>query len=162
VEAGVLVEEALRPYRSSLPPGVALDVEVAAGLPPLRLDRRLATRAVLNLFENALHAVGDKGRIEVRVARSEDGDALDIVVIDDGIGLTDDALARAFEPFFSTKSQGSGLGLALVRRVAEDHGGTATLSRGADGTTRARLRLPAPGPGPVKQEASAPEMGASA
>jgi signal transduction histidine kinase len=141
---------------------VALVVEVAPGLPSLRLDRRLASRAVVNLVENALHAVGDKGRIEVRVARSEDGDALDITVIDDGVGLTDDALARAFEPFFSTKSQGSGLGLALVRRVAEDHGGTATLSRGGDGTTRARLRLPAPGTGSVKREDSLPELGASA
>jgi signal transduction histidine kinase len=140
VDLGRLVEEAVRPYRNALPPGVALDVEVGTALPNLRLDRRLVARAVVNLLENALQAVGDGGRIVVRVGASN-GD-LEVEVEDDGPGLAPDSLARAFEPFFSTKSHGSGLGLALVRRVAEDHGGSATLTSTLGQGTQARIRLP--------------------
>jgi signal transduction histidine kinase len=86
--------------------------------------------------------VGDSGKVVVAVRPAEDGEAVEIVVEDDGPGLTSETLARAFEPFFSTKSNGSGLGLALVRRVAEDHGGSATLESLGDGVTRARLRFP--------------------
>jgi signal transduction histidine kinase len=142
-DLGPLVEEALRPYRSSLPPGVSLALDVEPGLPRLRLDRRLVSRAVVNLLENALHAVGDRGRIAVRVLSSKQDGLVEVAVEDDGPGLTPEALARAFEPFFSTKGNGSGLGLALVRRVAEDHGGSALLTRDG-GTTRARLCIPAP------------------
>lgn len=141
VDPGRLVEEAVRPYRGALPPGVRLDLEVEAGLPKLRLDRRLVVRAVLNLVENALHAVGDEGLITVRV-RGTGKEAVAILVEDDGPGLSPEALARAFEPFFSTKSDGSGLGLALVRRVAEDHGGSITLAGPAGGPTVATLLFP--------------------
>ena len=141
VDLGRLVEDAVRPYRTALPVGVTLDVEVSKGLPTLRLDRRLVSRAVVNLVENALHAVGgDGGHIVVTVAASN-GD-LEVAVEDDGPGLPADSLARAFEPFFSTKSNGSGLGLALVRRVAEDHGGSATLTSAPGQGTRALIRLP--------------------
>jgi signal transduction histidine kinase len=142
VDLGRLVEQALRPYRSSLPPGVSLELVAAPDVPTLRLDRRLVSRAIVNLVENALNAVGDSGKIVVAVRPAEDGEAVEIVVEDDGPGLTSETLARAFEPFFSTKSNGSGLGLALVRRVAEDHGGSATLESLGDGVTRARLRFP--------------------
>ncbi|HEY6547423.1 MAG TPA: ATP-binding protein, partial [Vicinamibacteria bacterium] len=101
------------------------------------------TRAIVNLVENGLHAVGDAGRIVVRVERSADGSAVEFTVEDSGPGLSAEALARAFEPFFSTKATGSGLGLALVKRVAEDHGGSASLTSGPGGPTRATLRFPA-------------------
>jgi two-component system sensor histidine kinase AtoS len=123
---------------------VTLEVEVAPGLPAFRLDRRLMSRAIVNLVENALSAVGERGRILLAVRPAEDGEAVEVVVEDDGPGLTEETLARAFEPFFSTKSSGSGLGLALVRRVVEDHGGTASLESLDGRLTRARLRLPAP------------------
>jgi signal transduction histidine kinase len=121
---------------------VSLDLEIAEDLPSLPLDRRLVSRAVVNLLENALHAVGDRGRIAVRVTSSKNEGWVEVAVEDDGPGLTPQALARAFEPFFSTKGNGSGLGLALVRRVAEDHGGSAALVSDPGGTTRATLRFP--------------------
>lgn len=139
-----LVREALRPYGNSLPPGVKLSVEPAASLPSLRLDRRLVARAIVNLVENGLHAIGDAGRIAVRLAPSTDGNAVDLTVEDDGPGLSAEARARAFEPFFSTKVNGSGLGLALVKRVIEDHGGSAELVSQPGGPTRVTLRFPIP------------------
>jgi signal transduction histidine kinase len=65
-----------------------------------------------------------------------------IEIEDSGPGLDSEARARAFEPFFSTKTGGSGLGLALVRKIAEDHGGGASIEA-APGRTRATLWLPA-------------------
>jgi nitrogen fixation/metabolism regulation signal transduction histidine kinase len=140
-----LVREALRPYGSALPPGVRLEVEPAGPLPSLRLDRRLVARAVVNLVENGLHAVGEAGRIAVRLAPSPEGTAVLLTVEDDGAGISAEASARAFEPFFSTKTNGSGLGLALVKRVVEDHGGSAELVSRPGGPTRVTLRFPTVG-----------------
>jgi signal transduction histidine kinase len=99
----------------------------------------LLERAVVNLIENALQAVGDVGRVKVRLA-SGPGEA-QIIVEDDGPGLPPEIRERAFEPFFSTKTAGSGLGLPLVRKIAEDHGGSARLES-AGSFTRAVIRLP--------------------
>lgn len=78
-----------------------------------------------NLFENALAACGDPVRIDVviRNARLSDGPGLEITVHDNGPGLTEEARSRIFEPFFTTKTQGTGLGMAIVKRIVEAHGG---------------------------------------
>ncbi|HET7293999.1 MAG TPA: ATP-binding protein, partial [Vicinamibacteria bacterium] len=131
-------EAAARPYRAVLPPGVSLQVH-AAPVPPVRGDRRLLERAIVNLIENALQAVGDRGRVRLEVSTS-DGH-VEVAVEDDGPGIPKDVRSRAFEPFFSTKTGGSGLGLPLVRKIAEDHGGAVRLES-EPGRTRAVLRLP--------------------
>ncbi len=135
-----LVEETVAPYRVALPPGVRMTVDRADELPPVRGDRRLLERALTNLIENALHAVGDEGRISIRLASSES--QVEITVEDSGPGVDPEILDRIFEPFFSTKSTGSGLGLALVRKIAEDHGGGVRLESEASRATRAVLWLP--------------------
>jgi signal transduction histidine kinase len=137
-----VVDAATRPYAGVLPPGVTLERDVT-DVPAVKGDRRLIERAVVNLVENALQAVGERGRVRVSLAAS-DGYA-EIGVEDDGPGLSPDLRVRAFEPFFSTKTGGSGLGLPLVRKIAEDHGGSVTLES-VEGRTRATLRLPLPGP----------------
>jgi signal transduction histidine kinase len=137
-----LVREAAEPYRRSLPPAVTLVVDVPEdGLPTIRGDRRLLERALLNLIENALQAVGESGLVTVHVRLEHAGGARLVVEVEDsGVGLEGEAKARAFEPFFSTKTGGSGLGLALVRKIAEDHGGGAMID-GRPGSTRARMWL---------------------
>lgn len=138
-----LVEEVLAPYRTALPPGVELSVVAEDDLPAIEGDRRLLGRAVLNLVENALQAVGDAGRIQVGLATSESGQHVELTVTDSGAGIDPSLAERVFEPFFSTKSGGSGLGLPLVRKIAEDHGGGVALARLPEGGTRALLWLPA-------------------
>jgi two-component system nitrogen regulation sensor histidine kinase NtrY len=138
-----LVEEVLAPYRTALPPGVELSVSAEPDLPAIEGDRRLLGRAVLNLVENALQAVGDAGRIQVGLATSEGGQRVELTVTDSGPGIDPALVERVFEPFFSTKSGGSGLGLPLVRKIAEDHGGGVALARLPEGGTRALLWLPA-------------------
>ncbi len=133
-----LVAGAARPYEGILPPQVRLTLDAPA-IPGVRGDRRLLERAVVNLIENALQAVGERGSVEIRV-RAEGGMAR-VEVVDSGPGLDAEARRRLFQPFFSTKTGGSGLGLALVRKIAQDHGGGASLES-EPGQTRATLWLP--------------------
>jgi signal transduction histidine kinase len=140
VALGALLDRVTSRYRRVMPEGVSLSLETAPELPPVRGDRRLLERAVVNLIENALQAVGDAGSI--RVGLRVEGQSALVEVEDSGPGLDTEARARVFEPFFSTRSAGSGLGLALVKKIAEDHGGSAALRSEPGEPTRASLRLP--------------------
>jgi signal transduction histidine kinase len=140
-DPAAVLREVLRPYEAGLPPAVQLRFEADPGVPLIQADRRLFERAVVNLLENALQAVGDSGRITVRLRRVEGG-RLQIEVEDSGPGVVPEIRDRVFEPFFSTKTSGSGLGLALVKRIAEDHGGGVSLEDAPEGGTRAVLWLP--------------------
>ena len=143
-----LVGEALRPYQPALPPGVRLSFEVNDGVPAVMADRRLLERAVVNLLENALQAVGEYGTIRVRLRSAEAGRRAEIDIEDSGAGIDTAVKDHLFEPFFSTKTSGSGLGLALVKRIAEDHGGGVSLEPAPGHGTRAILWLPADAPAP--------------
>jgi len=145
-----LVAEAVRPYEPGLPPGVRLSMEATDGVPAVMADRRLLERAVVNLLENALQAVGEDGAIRVRLRSADGGRRAEIEIADTGAGIDAAVKERLFEPFFSTKTSGSGLGLALVKRIAEDHGGGVSLEAAPGQGTRAVLWLPAdaPAPGP--------------
>jgi two-component system sensor histidine kinase CreC len=105
----------------------------------------LLEQALSNLLDNALSFSPAGGVITVAV--EPDGDALALVVRDQGPGLPDYALGRAFEPFYAlpkpgSELKGTGLGLAFVKEIAEIHGGTASLATLEGGGAEARLRLP--------------------
>jgi len=140
-----MLEEAIRPYQAGLPPRVDLKLDLDGGAPAVRADRRLLERAIVNLLENALQAVGDAGSIRVSLRTRDDGRRVEIEVRDSGPGVAPEVRDRIFEPFFSTKTSGSGLGLALVKKIAEDHGGGVSLESTPGEPTRARLWLPAAG-----------------
>ena len=98
--------------------------------------------ALINLVMNAEQA----GAKDIQVGAWRDDDAVYFTVTDDGPGIADDVLPRLFEPFFTTRPQGTGLGLAVVRDVAKAHGGdvvASSLSRGARFTLRLPLVQPA-------------------
>jgi signal transduction histidine kinase len=100
---------------------VPVRYEFDEALPSVLADAEQLYEAVLNLLENARQAVVRDGEIRVRTRRQEGGVA--IVVADTGPGVAPDVLPHIFEPFFSTKGGGSGLGLAVVRRIVEGFGG---------------------------------------
>jgi two-component system nitrogen regulation sensor histidine kinase NtrY len=154
-DMGALIRDVLTPYLGALPPDVNLAVRLGE-TPRVRGDRRLLERAVLNLVENALQAVGERGEIAISLG-SRDG-RVEVVVEDDGPGLDPEIRERVFEPFFSTKTGGSGLGLALVKKIAEDHGGGVTLTSAEGERTRALLWLPAEA-GPAATPRSGPGAG---
>ncbi|MGH7743166.1 MAG: sensor histidine kinase, partial [Candidatus Eiseniibacteriota bacterium] len=113
-------------------------------------DSLLLSRAIHNLVLNANEAGGSEGAgaaaVEVRVAR--EGNRAVLEVLDRGAGIPAEIRARIFEPYVSSKQRGSGLGLALVRDIAGQHGGEVKLEPREGGGTRARLELPlAPPPG---------------
>jgi two-component system nitrogen regulation sensor histidine kinase NtrY len=87
----------------------------------VRHDRKLISRVVRNLLENAIQASGGRGAIEVRAERAND--EVRVTVTDRGPGVPEGALSRIFEPSFSTTSGGTGLGLAICRRIVDEHGG---------------------------------------
>lgn len=97
--------------------------------------------AIHNLIHNALQVKPQGARIEVSAEISTKG-LIDISVIDDGPGIQQDKLARLFEPFFTTRSQGTGLGLAVVQSVAKSHKGVAIATNRAQGGAIFTLRLP--------------------
>lgn len=118
---------------------VALTV-VPDGLTVLA-DRVRLRQAVSNLMHNALEAIGGKGRIEARAEVVPHGIAIRIK--DDGPGIDAETRARVFEPFYSTKQEGAGLGLALVKRIAELHGGTISVDSQIGHGATFTLTLPA-------------------
>jgi signal transduction histidine kinase len=120
--------------------GIAIATEVEPGLPSLVADPELLKTCLLNLLINAVDAMPKGGVVAVSVAR--DGDALVTIVTDTGQGMTPDEIRSAFEPYFSTKETGVGLGLALTRKIVEDHGGTVELESVPGRGTTARIRLP--------------------
>ena len=142
-DLAALARAAVEPYLAGLPPEVRLSLDVAPQLSPVRLDRRLVERALLNLVENALQAVGERGTITVHVRPG--AGRVELEVEDSGPGLEPEARDRIFEPSFSTKTSGSGLGLALVKKIAEDHGGGVSLTSAPGTPTRAILWLPTEG-----------------
>jgi len=112
--------------RSAVPPEV--EVSVRANGEPCKLLGHYdpLRRAFANLLRNAAEAMGGRGSIEIAVRR--DGNGLAVTIADHGAGIPDDLRQRVFEPYFTTKSDGTGLGLALVRQTIEAHNGSITVA----------------------------------
>ena len=104
------------------------------------VDADKMNQVLLNLLLNAIQAMPDGGRISIRTERA--GNTVVIVVEDDGEGIPEDDLARVFDPYFTTKSDGSGLGLALSAKIIEEHGGTISLESNLGRGTRVVFSIP--------------------
>jgi two-component system NtrC family sensor kinase len=105
--------------------GVTLETDLATDLPRAMLDEAQIRQSLLNLVRNAAEALtgGGGGTVTLTTRAGTDGH-VEIEVADDGPGIPEDARARLFDPFFSTKEGGTGLGLALTSQIVRDHGGT--------------------------------------
>ncbi|MFO0981312.1 MAG: ATP-binding protein [Planctomycetota bacterium] len=116
--------------------------QLGAGDPEITGDEIHIRQIFVNLVMNALQAIGGKGG-SVTLATAIDGNHLVVDVIDDGPGIADEARARLFRPFFTTKprGEGTGLGLSTARRIAEMHGGSLELVESRPGRTVFRVRL---------------------
>ncbi|MFO8008614.1 MAG: ATP-binding protein [Candidatus Brocadiia bacterium] len=124
-DAAELLQETVAAVRQSASEdGIEIALNAQEDLPEAHLDPTGIRRVVLNLLTNAIEACPAGSRVEVRAALAEGGEALRISVADDGPGIPPEVRARLFEPFFTTRgSEGTGLGLAVVQRVIQEHGG---------------------------------------
>ncbi len=123
---------------------VSLDLELDADLPPLSGDALLLERACIHLLLNALEAMPAGGTLGAR-SRAGEGMCAEVVIIDSGPGIDPDCAERLFKPLESSKPGRSGMGLSIVRRIAELHSGHVTLARDSGGGTRAVISLPLSG-----------------
>ena len=140
-----LVLEAERFLKSSLlAKSVDLEFSGEADL-AVDADREQMRLALTNLLLNAVEAVPTGGHISIRVDRHGSQGETRLSVVDDGPGIPPEDLPRVFEPYFTTRSTGTGLGLALVRRVVEEHGGSVLASNEPTGGARFEVMLPAEG-----------------
>lgn len=143
----------------ALPPGVQLVRNLGCGL-TLEVDAHRLLRCIINLVTNAAEAIvgpsppGTQQGSRIEISTRRGGDRIEIVVLDDGPGVAAELQQQVFEPFFSTKSFGVGLGLSLVRQIAEQHGGGVEL-QSRPGATAFTLWLPLlakPAPGIARGE----------
>ncbi|RMG59359.1 MAG: PAS domain S-box protein [Deltaproteobacteria bacterium] len=106
-------------------------------------DRGLLRQALVNLILNAIHAMPDGGDLTVSLRLFDRASRVELTVTDTGEGMDAETLRRVFEPFFSTKDRGTGLGMSIVRSIVEAHGGSVTLESAKGEGTRVRIVLPA-------------------
>lgn len=139
-----LLDDVVQPYRAGLVAHTRIDIDVPEGTPDVLADRTLLARALTNLMENALQAMPSGGRVHLRAA-AEPPAHVRITCADTGAGMSADAVARAFEPHFSTKTSGSGLGLANARRNIEACGGSIVMESTPGQGTMLTVRLPVAG-----------------
>ena len=113
-------------------PGVQVVVDGLADLPSIAGDPGQIRQLFVNLLQNALQAVAGKGEVRITGRRVKDGQ-VEVVIEDKGPWVDPEILRRLFEPLITTRTNGIGLGLALVRRIAERHGGTVRYAPGSRG-----------------------------
>ncbi len=144
VQPEAVVFEAVDEARRGCAGAAEVEVVVRPDLPELAADAAQLRSALANLLRNAFEAVRRSesgGRVRVEVAEAGEG-ALLFAVEDDGPGVPAALRDRIFQPFFTTREGGSGLGLALAGKVAVAHGGSLTLGPGTSGGARFALRIP--------------------
>jgi nitrogen fixation/metabolism regulation signal transduction histidine kinase len=140
VDAGELVRGIVDPYVKGLSDRITFEVDIPGGLPPVHVDRTLVARALTNIIENAIHAMPGPGTLSVG-ARSEPA-GVHVRISDTGVGMDEEALSRAFEPYFSTKVSGTGLGLPIAKRNVELSGGTISVASERNRGTTVEIVLP--------------------
>lgn len=145
-----VISRTIRLIQNDVPRHLTLKESLTEALPKVDGDAEQLKQVLINLVQNAIQAMGDKGgEIEVKSSKSErfsdfrSPEMIEIQVTDTGPGIPVDQQLNIFVPFFTTKQKGTGLGLAICQRIVKNHGGTiAVQSRVGEGTTFI-IRLPA-------------------
>jgi len=109
---------------------VPVRLEAEADCPAVMADAQQVRQVIHNLVQNAQDACADRpgAMVTLRLKRSKDGQWVRLAIIDEGSGFDEAILQRAFEPYVTTKPKGTGLGLAVVRKIMDDHRGRIDLS----------------------------------
>jgi nitrogen fixation/metabolism regulation signal transduction histidine kinase len=153
LDLNALVREVLRLYESLAP---YMRLELARDLPPVRGDPAQLRQVIHNLLQNAQDALADtpEPRIVMRSEAAEPG-KVRFSVTDNGTGFPEHLMKRAFEPYVTTKPRGTGLGLVIVKKIVEEHGGEITIANVAPHGARVSLTFPAAAAHDVERKSAA-------
>ena len=132
---------------------IVIKKQLAQFLPKLALDGNLMKQALLNIIKNAMNAMEAGGGI-LTVDTRLDGDHIRICITDTGTGMSEETLAKIFEPYFTTKATGSGLGLTVVFKVIKEHKGEVNVRSQLGQGTTFTITLPVPASERLVLEAS--------
>ncbi len=125
---------------------VLVSLALDPGLPPVRGDRVHLQQVILNLMLNGMEAMGKLSPAErILIVRTlkVSAETVEVAVVDRGVGIPADGLSRVFEPFYSTKPSGMGMGLSIVRSIVEAHGGRVWAEKNSQRGATVRFSLPA-------------------
>jgi two-component system nitrogen regulation sensor histidine kinase NtrY len=144
-DVAALVEEVIEPYRAGLHDRIGITVNPPPEPLVAMIDRTLFGRALTNVIENALHAMPGKGTMTLttRLETPAAGRRVAVEITDTGVGMDPDDLAKIFEPYFSTKTTGTGLGLTIAKRNVELNGGDISVDSERGRGTTVTLTVPA-------------------
>jgi len=136
-----VLQETLRVMKSEIENRrIQVSIDVPEKIPSVAIDRGQITQAFFNLIKNAMEAMQDGGAL--RIVFTVDDVWVTFSVFDNGCGIPEEELGRIFEPYHTTKTDGNGLGLMIVRRIIQEHGGEIEVLSKVDVGTCFRIRLP--------------------
>jgi signal transduction histidine kinase len=124
----------------NIPDPIKVSVDIEEGIPPLMVDRTAIRRVLSNLITNAVQAMPLGGQLTIRVFSAEG--AASINVEDTGEGIPKENMDKMFEPLFTTRAKGQGLGLAVCKRLVEAHGGSIAIGSRVGRGTRVKVTIP--------------------
>jgi two-component system nitrogen regulation sensor histidine kinase NtrY len=135
-----IIDEVVNLYKGYK--GVEINVSLPEESPLVELDEEQFKRVMINIFDNAIHAISNKGRIDVRLRFELPSNMVSIDIADNGPGIRDEDKERLFLPYFSTKKDGTGLGLAIANRIIAEHRGYIRISDNEPKGTLFTIEMP--------------------
>ena len=121
---------------------IQIHKQLAENLPAITADANHLQQAVMNILENAMDAMPERGVLTLRSWLHAELNMIVVAICDTGSGLSSEALSRAFEPFYTTKLDGMGLGLPVAQRIVTEHGGFINISANETRGTKVHVYLP--------------------
>ncbi len=133
-QVDLIVRQALR--HCTIPESVAVEVDIPATLPPVEVDPQQIQRVFRNLIANGIDAMGGNGRLTIRAVAGNPSGMVQVSIRDTGSGIAPEQMAKLFQPLFTTKARGIGLGLVVCKNLVEVNGGRIEVeSEVSKGTT---------------------------
>jgi PAS domain S-box-containing protein len=145
---GILEELVAQRKHKATAQGVEILTDFAPNLPEVRGDQMRLVQVFSNLVANAMEAMSGGGQLRVTAREAVAGDGqmrhIEVVIEDNGVGIKEEELPKIFQPFYTTKARGTGLGLPIAQRIIEEHKGELTVESKEGEGTRVTVRLPLP------------------
>lgn len=139
-----MIEEVLPMYAENAPEGVRVNSELGPGMPPIAADGGHLKRVFANLVQNGIDAMeGREGTVTVRTEYRAERGRVAVLVEDQGKGMSPEEMEKVFEPYYTTKIKGTGLGLIISKQIIEDHHGEIKIRSKLERGTRVELLFPA-------------------